>query len=122
MTQIRIKRVYEDFNKNDGYRVLVDKLWPRGVKKETLKLDMWDKDIAPSTELREWYHQDMENRWEEFEGHYLRELSSSDKAKDFISSVKKYGIVTLLYASKDQKHNHAVILKSYLDKQLNKRD
>jgi uncharacterized protein YeaO (DUF488 family) len=118
MTQIRIKRVYENYSEDDGFRVLVDKLWPRGIKKEALKMDMWNKDVTPSTELRKWYHEDTENRWKEFQKHYLRELSLSDKVKGFVTLIEKYKTVTLLYASKNTTQNHAIVLKSYLDEQL----
>lgn len=118
MTQIKIKRVYEDFDESDGFRVLVDKLWPRGVRKEALKYDMWNKDIAPSTELRKWYHADPENNWHEFENHYLKELSESAAVKDFINQIKRQKTVTLLYAARNKDQNHAIVLKSYLDKHL----
>lgn len=119
MTHIVLKRVYEDYSEADGFRILVDKLWPRGVKKETLKLDLWDKDIAPSTELRKWYHEDISHRWNDFMKYYLKELSLSDAISILINKIKEYDTVTLLYAAKDPEHNHAVILKSYLEKFCN---
>jgi len=118
MTQIKIKRVYEEFDEDDGFRVLVDKLWPRGVKKESLKLDYWAKDIAPSTHLREWFHEDLPDHWNEFRNSYMRELTDSDAVKDFLKDIRGERIVTLLYAAKDQEHNHAIILKSYLEQHV----
>lgn len=119
MTQIKIKRVYESEDKSDGYRVLVDKLWPRGIKKEDLHYDLWAKEITPSTLLREWYHQDEENRWEEFKQKYIQELKESPVIKDFIDKIRNKSVVTLLYASKNAVENHAIILQDYLEKKLN---
>ena len=77
MIQVRIKRVYEDFSETDGYRVLVDKLWPRGMKKEWLKYDYWAKDITPSSTLRRWFHEDIPGHWEDFVIQYQKELDAS---------------------------------------------
>ena len=86
MIQVRIKRVYEDFSETDGYRVLVDKLWPRGMKKEWLKYDYWAKEVTPSNDLRKWFHADVEKRWGAFADMYQKELKESDAAKAFIES------------------------------------
>lgn len=118
MTKIALKRVYDDYSDQDGYRVLVDRLWPRGVKKEHLHYDLWAKDITPSTELRKTFHENKEEMWSLFEKKYVEELSNSQAVKDFIQNIKKYPKVTLLYAAKDPVHNHAIILKKYLDKEL----
>ena len=118
MTEIRLKRVYEDYDNSDGFRVLVDKLWPRGVKKEELHSDLWAKDLTPSTGLREWFHQDIPGRWDSFVSSYQKELAESDSVKSFTETIKQYPVVTLLYASKDSEHNHALILKNFLDKRL----
>lgn len=118
MTQIKLKRVYEDYDKNDGYRVLVDKLWPRGMKKENLHYDRWEKDITPSTELREWFHQAPDNRWKDFSTAYMKELEHSQAAKQFAHAIKSYGTVTLLFAAKDVQHTHAIILKDFLEKEM----
>ena len=118
MTQIKLKRVYEEPSEEDGYRVLVDRLWPRGMKKEYLKLDEWAKELTPSTGLRKWFHGDMEGRWDEFEAMYRKELEALEAAKDFVSRIKPYKVMTLLYASKEPVHNHARILKAFLEKQL----
>jgi uncharacterized protein YeaO (DUF488 family) len=118
MTQVKIKRVYEPEEKNDGYRVLVDRLWPRGIKKENLHYDLWAKDITPSTPLRQWYHQDEENHWEEFRKKYVKELVNSSAVKDFIDKVKGQKVVTLLYASKNAAENHALVLQGFLEDRL----
>ncbi len=119
--EIKTKRVYEDPEPTDGLRVLVDKLWPRGIKKEELHYDIWEKDITPSTELREWFHTDPDKNWKQFTALYTKELESSEAVKDFINRIKKEKIVTLLYAAKDTQHSHALILKSFLDEKLNQK-
>lgn len=118
MTQIKLKRVYEDMDKSDGYRVLVDRLWPRGMKKEALHYDLWAKDITPSPGLRKWFHENQNENWESFKTLYQKELSVSDAVKNFVDDIMKHDVVTLLYASKEPQHNHAIILKDYLDKVL----
>lgn len=118
MTRIKIKRVYEKTEKNDGLLVLADRLWPRGIKKENLKYDLWAKDITPSTELRSWYHEDMEGRWKEFRTKYIKELKSSAAIKVFVEMIRQQKTVTLLYAAKNEKQNHALVLQDYLQKIL----
>lgn len=118
MTKIALKRVYDNADPHDGYRVLVDRLWPRGVKKEALQYDLWDKDITPSSELRQWFHADPQNRWDAFSKKYQEELNHSQAVKDFITLLHDYPVVTLLYASKDTVHTHAKVLKAYLEKHL----
>ncbi|MDR2955540.1 MAG: DUF488 family protein [Prevotella sp.] len=120
MTQIKLKRVYEDYNENDGFRVLVDRLWPRGVKKEHLHYDLWAKDITPSSELRIWFHKDSGKHWNDFVKMYQKELSGSEALSHFVNAIKDKDVITLLYASKEPIHNHARILKEYLDKALAK--
>lgn len=115
MTSIKIKRVYEDFEESDGYRVLVDRLWPRGMRKENLHYDLWAKDITPSSTLRKWYHQNMDENWEAFISAYQKELDNVSDMGSYIDELKKHPVVTLLYASKDSTHNHAIILQSYLE-------
>ncbi len=114
MTDVRIKRVYKPTGAADGYRVLVDRLWPRGVRKEDLEYDLWAKDIAPSTSLRRWYHEDADGRREEFKEKYTAELEGSLAAADFLSKIKEKDTVTLLYASKNAAENHALVLREYL--------
>jgi len=115
LTKVQIKRVYEPAEDTDGYRVLADKLYPRGIKKENLKYDLWAKDIAPSTLLRQWYHQSRDVNWDEFRKRYIRELESSPAVEKFMGRVKDQKMVTLLYASKNAAENHALILRDFLE-------
>ncbi len=118
MTEIRLKRVYDDYDEKDGYRVLIDRLWPRGVKKEYLHYDLWAKDITPTPSLRMFFHENPDERWDLFVSKYKDELKNSQAIKDFIKNIEQHSVVTLLYASKDSAHNHAVILKDYLEQEL----
>ncbi|MCD7898638.1 MAG: DUF488 family protein [Bacteroides sp.] len=118
MTQVKIKRVYEDVERSDGYRVLIDKLWPRGVKKEELSYSYWAKNIAPSTPLRKWFHEDEDANWAEFEKRYIQELSTSPAFKSFVDQIRGKKTVTLLFASKNAAENHALVLQHYLEKVL----
>ncbi len=116
--EIKIKRIYDGFDKTDGARILVDRLWPRGIKKENARLTAWMKEIAPSSGLRKWYCHDP-GKWDEFVPRYMEELETKkDLCKELLNSGEK--IITLLYASKDTKLNQAVVLKDYLDKFYNK--
>lgn len=108
------RRVYGE-KSHDGYRVLVDRLWPRGLKKEDVRPDLWLKDIAPSTELRKWFNHEPE-RLAEFSRRYARELDGRQDAVRTIVEKAKRGKVILLYGAKDPKVNHAVVLKEYLEK------
>jgi uncharacterized protein YeaO (DUF488 family) len=113
MPAIMLKRVYEKPARDDGVRILVDRLWPRGIKKEELHLDAWPKSLAPSTELRKWFAHDAE-KWPEFRRRYRAELPHSGARKvirDLLSSAKGAKTITLLYGAKDQKHNEAVVLR-----------
>ena len=118
MTQIKIKRVYEDPEAEDGYRVLVDRLWPRGMKKEHLKYDVWEKDITPSPELRKWFQEDPVEHWEGFTAKNRKELETSEAARNFLITIRPYKTVTLLYASKEPVRNHARILQQFLEAHL----
>ena len=110
---IFLKRVYEKPEKKDGTRILVDRLWPRGISKEEAKIDLWLKNIGPSNELRKWFNHE-DNKWEEFRKKYFEELK--DK-KDLIEQIKKQeGTVTLLFGAKNVEHNNAVAIKEYLGK------
>jgi uncharacterized protein YeaO (DUF488 family) len=111
---IQIKRVYDPPARNDGVRFLVERLWPRGVKKEKLKLTGWIKDVAPSTELRQWFGHDP-SRWEEFQKRYRTELDTHPEAWQPILAMAKQGNVTLLVSSHDAAHNNVVALKAYLE-------
>jgi len=117
MGSIHIKRIYEPAEKQDGKRLLVDRLWPRGLKKETARLDEWMKDIAPSTELRKWFHQDT-TRWDEFRLKYLHELQQNDAVNTLLNLVKNNQRVTLLYAAHDEQQNHALILQHFITEKL----
>jgi uncharacterized protein YeaO (DUF488 family) len=108
-----IKRVYDPPGANDGARVLVDRLWPRGLRKESATLTLWLKEIAPSPELRTWFGHDPA-RWAEFEQRYRAELAGNDTAVSQLIDSLKHGRVTLLYAAHDPRHNHAVVLEAYL--------
>jgi uncharacterized protein YeaO (DUF488 family) len=110
---LRLKRAYDPPSKRDGARVLVDRLWPRGVRKDNLKLSLWSKEIAPTTELRRWFGHDP-SRFDEFSRRYRAELDSNTKALSQIDDLLKHGRVTMLYAAHDPDHNHAVVLAAYL--------
>jgi uncharacterized protein YeaO (DUF488 family) len=114
-----LKRVYEDQNNKDGERYLVERLWPRGMKKEDLQMKTWLKEVAPSTELRRWFGHDPD-KWEEFQHRYRVELDKNPKAWESLVDASKRGTVTLLYSSHDTEHNNAVVLKSYLEEQMKK--
>lgn len=120
MTQIKLSRVYADAagEPGDGFRVFVDRLWPRGESKEKFHYDLWAKDIAPSTQLREWYHENPDGRWSEFEKRYMEELEANPSAANLAAEISSYPIVTLLYGSKDMAHNNAVVLAEYLKKNI----
>lgn len=110
---IAVKRVYEPTERSDGQRVLVDRLWPRGVSKAEAKLDLWLKDIAPSDELRKWFGHDPE-RWEEFQTRYREELKDKGEAVGELNDLLAKGKVTLLYGAHDEEHNNAVALAAWL--------
>lgn len=112
---IHLKRVYEDASESDGYRVLVDRLWPRGVSKQEASIDLWLKEIAPSTELRKWFNHDPE-KWDEFRKRYHQELDAQpDLVKQLADLVNKQQ-VTLVYGAKNEAFNQAVALKEYLER------
>ena len=115
---INLKRAYEEETRTEGYKVLVDRLWPRGIKKENLQYDYWAKDLAPSNELRKWFHQDPEGRWGDFRKKYLSELRHSDAAKEAVRHLVGKKNITLLFGAKDQNHNQAVVLKEFLEKRV----
>jgi uncharacterized protein YeaO (DUF488 family) len=115
--KIQIKRAYDPPAKSDGYRVLVDRVWPRGVRKDDLKLDEWAKDLAPSTKLRQWFGHDPE-RWREFRKRYQGELKEPDaKAaiRRVMDAAKGSRTITLVYSAKDEEHNQAVVLSKVLN-------
>ncbi|MDX9740121.1 MAG: DUF488 domain-containing protein [Gammaproteobacteria bacterium] len=106
---ISLKRVYEKPARDDGMRILVDRIWPRGMKKEEAKIDLWLKDIAPSTELRKWFGHDPE-RWSGFQARYRAELEGSEALAE-LRKLSRKGKVTLVYGARDEKHNNALVLR-----------
>lgn len=110
---IKIKRVYEQPDQEDGMRILVDRLWPRGLTKAKASVDLWLKDIAPSTELRKWFGHEPD-KWTEFKARYYAELKKNDEQVELLKREIKKGIVTLVYGAKDQEHNEAVFLQEFL--------
>lgn len=118
--KINLKRVYDPVSKEDGVRILVERLWPRGVKKEDLKMDEWLKEVAPSTNLRKWFSHDP-TKWKGFKKKYFEELNENPEALEPILKALHKGSVTLLYSSKDTEHNNAVCLKNYLEENIKKR-
>lgn len=114
--KLRIKRIYEPKAKEDGFRVLVDRLWPRGMSKEKAGLDLWYKDIAPSPELRKWFNHDPE-KWQEFKKKYEAELQAEPEVvSDFLKKLENRGTVTLLYGAKDKDRNQAAAIMDFLEK------
>jgi uncharacterized protein YeaO (DUF488 family) len=114
---IQIKRVYEPAAKSDGKRFLVDRLWPRGIKKEALHLIAWLKDVAPGNELRQWFNHDPA-KWKEFQKRYRAELDSKPETWQPLLAAAKTSAVTLLFSAHDLEHNNALVLKARLEEQL----
>ena len=118
---IKLKRAYDPVDSADGTRFLVERLWPRGVKKTDLQVEAWLKDVAPSTALRRWFGHDPK-KWSEFRRRYFRELTANTAALEPIIEAGRHGPVTLVYSSHDLEHNNAVALKDYVETQIgNKR-
>jgi uncharacterized protein YeaO (DUF488 family) len=113
MSTIKIKRIYEKFEKSDGFRILVDKFWPRGIKKEEAAIYLWLKDIAPSNTLRKWFNHDPK-KWLEFQKRYAIELADKHALIDSIKKEAKQKTVTLLFSSKEMEHNNAVALRNFI--------
>ncbi len=112
MPKIKTKRAYDTPEPSDGFRILVDRLWPRGLTHERLDCQLWAKDIAPSTELRQWFHADIPARWSDFEKRYEAELRGSDAFRQFLAEVSRHPAVTFVYASRDEEHNEATVLRT----------
>lgn len=117
MSDVRIKRVYDEPSPEDDFRVLVDRLWPRGLRKEAAAVDLWAKNIAPSTELRQWYGRDPA-KFEEMRRRYLAELGALGADIDEIVGQAKGRTITLLYASRETEHNHAIVLRPLVEQRL----
>lgn len=114
MTEIKLKRAYENAETGDGLRILVDRLWPRGLKKSDLPYDLWDKAAAPTNDLRRWFHANPAARWPEFQKQYTAELEANPAVPELIATVRKHAAVTLVFGAKDIEHNQAVVLREYL--------
>ena len=112
---IKIKRVYEQPDRKDGERILVDRLWPRGLTKAKAHVDLWLKEIAPSTELREWFGHDPE-KWTSFRRRYETEIRHNDDLIKLLKQKARKGTVTLVYGARDEKHNEALVLKKFLER------
>ena len=117
---LKLKRAYEPGTPADGMRILVERLWPRGLSKEALRVDAWLKDAGPSTELRQWFSHDPD-KWPGFRTRYFRELDSRPEAWRPIVTAARRGTVTLVYSSRDAEHNNAVALKDYLQPKIRRR-
>jgi uncharacterized protein YeaO (DUF488 family) len=116
MPKIRLRRAYDEASPDDGVRVLVERLWPRGLTKERAAIDLWMKDVAPSPELRRWFNHDFA-RWKEFKKRYLAELAESKAAVDELRKKCRAETVTFVYAARDEHHNSALLLSEYLEGQ-----
>lgn len=114
---IRLKRAYDETSDEDGTRFLVDRLWPRGIKKEALHVESWVKEVAPSTELRRWFGHDPA-KWAEFQQRYTAELEANPGAWKPLVIAARAGTITLVYGAKDRQHNDAVVLKAFLEERL----
>ncbi|HRQ50964.1 MAG TPA: DUF488 domain-containing protein [Agriterribacter sp.] len=110
---VQIKRVYEPFASTDGFRVLVDRIWPRGVKKEAAHADVWLKEIAPSTALRKWFNHEP-GKWPEFTRKYIAELKRSGAVEQLLDIMRDHKNVTLLYSAHDEQHNQALVLQEFI--------
>lgn len=113
--KINVKRVYEPYDKTDGYRILVDRLWPRGLTKEEAHVDLWLKEISPSNELRKWFHQ-QDPDWKVFTSKYKAELKETNGLAILKESMEGHNVVTLVFAAKNELQNQAVLLKQLLSK------
>jgi len=112
---VKIKRAYDPVTDQDGQRILVDRLWPRGVSKEKAGLDRWEKELAPSTELRKWFAHDTE-KWVEFQQRYEKELLAHVDLLKHLAIEAHHGVITLVFAAKDEEHNEAVVLKACIER------
>jgi uncharacterized protein YeaO (DUF488 family) len=113
---IKIKRVYEPTDKEDGTRILVDRLWPRGLTKAKASVDLWLKEIAPSTELRKWFGHDI-RKWKRFRGRYQTEIRRNADLLILLKRKAQDGLITLVYAARDERHNEALVLKQFLERE-----
>jgi uncharacterized protein YeaO (DUF488 family) len=112
---VKIKRVYDEVSPDDGERILVDRLWPRGIKKDGAKIDEWIKDIAPSNELRAWFAHDP-SKWQEFKKRYTEELKGQPDLIELLIKKAKTGNITLIFSARDTEHNNAVVLSELISR------
>lgn len=112
---IKLKRAYEKPARDDGERILVERLWPRGLTKQRVKIDLWLKDVAPSAELRRWFGHDPD-KWDEFRRRYQKELKDKSDLLKLLKRKAESGAITLIYAARDEEHNGALVLKGFLEK------
>lgn len=115
MPLFKEKRAYDPIGPEDGFRVYVDKLWPRGLSHATFHYDFWAKEIAPSQDLRHWFHENPEDRWPEFSQKYREELKINPSLPEFEKMLSGHAVVTLLYSSRQAEHNNATVLKNFLE-------
>ena len=113
---ITLKRVYEPVSAEDGFRILVERLWPRGIKKETARIDLWVKEVAPSPDLRKWYAHEPE-KWPEFQRRYREELDANPAVENLKKLIQQHPQVTFVYAARDEERNSARLLKAFLEKE-----
>ena len=111
---IKTRRIYDKPDTDDGFRILVDRIWPRGLKKNDVKIDLWQKDIAPSDSLRKWFNHD-QSKWNEFKSRYYNELKDKQEIVKLFLEKAGQETITLLYSSKEEKYNNAIALKEYLE-------
>ena len=115
---IKTKRIYDKLEADDGFRILVDRIWPRGIKKNDIIIDLWQKDIAPSASLRKWFNKD-QRKWDKFKSSYYEELNGKQEIVKLLLEKAEKGTITLLYSSKEEQYNNAIALKEFLELNYN---
>jgi uncharacterized protein YeaO (DUF488 family) len=115
---IKTKRIYDKLEADDGFRILVDRIWPRGIKKNDIIIDLWQKDIAPSASLRKWFNHD-QRKWDKFKSRYYEELNGKQEIVKLLLEKAEKGTITLLYSSKEEQYNNAIALKEFLELNYN---
>jgi uncharacterized protein YeaO (DUF488 family) len=115
---IKTKRIYDKLEADDGFRILVDRIWPRGIKKNGIIIDLWQKDIAPSASLRKWFNHD-QRKWDKFKSRYYEELNGKQEIVKLLLEKAEKGTITLLYSSKEEQYNNAIALKEFLELNYN---
>lgn len=115
---IKTKRIYDKLEADDGFRILVDRIWPRGIKKNDIIIDLWQKDIAPSASLRKWFNHD-QRKWDKFKSSYYEELNGKQEIVKLLLEKAEKGTITLLYSSKEEQYNNAIALKEFLELNYN---